>query len=106
MEELIQPLDLFPLWLIFIFTLAFLFLAPELGFRLGMLIQVRWPDRTESGRGQLSARGWPCWAYYWHMSPTLRLEFTMKGFSWLLQKLPLSNRATHFPQYQTSQPGI
>ncbi len=53
MEELIQPLDLFPLWLIFIFTILILFLAPELGFRLGKVIQEHWPDKFESGMGAI-----------------------------------------------------
>ena len=53
MEDLIQPLDIYPLWLIFIFTVIILFLAPEIGFRLGKVIQERWPDKFESSLGAM-----------------------------------------------------
>lgn len=46
-----QPLDLLPIWSVYLLTMAFLFLAAEAGFRLGKLIQKRWPDKAEAGVG-------------------------------------------------------
>jgi hypothetical protein len=46
-----QPLDLLPIWSVYLLTMAFLFLSAETGFRLGKLIQKRWPDQAEAGVG-------------------------------------------------------
>jgi hypothetical protein len=45
------PLDLFPIWSVYLFAVVFLFLAAEVGFRLGGIIQKRWPDQSEAGVG-------------------------------------------------------
>jgi len=44
-----QPLDLFPIWGIYLLTVAVLILASEGGYRLGFVVQKRWPDHSESG---------------------------------------------------------
>ncbi len=46
-----QPLDVLPLWSIYILTVIILFLAAEAGFRFGKLVQKRWPDQSEAGVG-------------------------------------------------------
>jgi hypothetical protein len=46
-----QPLDLLPIWSIYILTVVLLFLAAEAGFRLGKRVQKRWPDKAETGVG-------------------------------------------------------
>lgn len=46
-----QPLDVFPIWAIYILTVIVLFLAAEAGFRIGKLVQKRWPDQSEAGVG-------------------------------------------------------
>ncbi len=46
-----QPLDLLPIWSIYILTVMTLFLAAEAGFRLSILFQKRWPDKSEAGVG-------------------------------------------------------
>jgi hypothetical protein len=46
-----QPLDVLPIWSIYILTVILLFLAAEAGFRLGKLVQRRWPDKAEGGVG-------------------------------------------------------
>ena len=46
-----QSLDILPIWSIFILTIIVLFLADEAGFRLGKLIQKRWPDKAEASVG-------------------------------------------------------
>ena len=48
-----QPLDLLPLWALFILTALILFLAAEMGFYLGKFIQKRWPDKSESSVGTI-----------------------------------------------------
>lgn len=48
-----QPLDVLPIWSVYILTVVFLFLAAEAGFRLGKRVQKRWPDQSESGVGAL-----------------------------------------------------
>jgi hypothetical protein len=49
--DLSQPLDMLPIWSIYLLTVIFLFLAAEAGFRLGKFVQKRWPDQAESGVG-------------------------------------------------------
>ncbi len=46
-----QPLDVLPIWLIYLLTVIILFMAVEAGFRLGKHVQKRWPDRAEAGVG-------------------------------------------------------
>lgn len=46
-----QPLDLLPIWSVYILTVFVLFLAAEAGFRLGKHVQKRWPDQAEAGVG-------------------------------------------------------
>jgi len=46
-----QPLDVLPLWSIYILTVIILFLVAEAGFRFGKLVQKRWPDQSEAGVG-------------------------------------------------------
>ena len=46
-----QPLDLLPIWSIYILTVLTLFLAAEAGFRLSIPVQKRWPDKSEAGVG-------------------------------------------------------
>lgn len=46
-----QPLDMFPLWVDYIVTVLLLFLSLEAGFRLGKVMQKRWPDKSETGVG-------------------------------------------------------
>jgi hypothetical protein len=48
-----QPLDFLPLWVIYLLTVLVLLLAAEAGFRLGKLVQKRWPDRSEAGVGTM-----------------------------------------------------
>jgi len=48
-----QPLDLLPIWSIYILTVAFFFLAAEAGFQLGKHVQKRWPDKSEAGVGAM-----------------------------------------------------
>lgn len=49
----VQPLDLLPIWGVYLITVLVLLLAVEGGFRLGSLVQKRWPDRSESGVGTM-----------------------------------------------------
>ena len=46
-----QPLDVQPIWSVYILTVLVLFLAAEAGFRLGRLVQKRWPDQSEPSVG-------------------------------------------------------
>ena len=46
-----QPLDILPIWSVYIFTVIILFLAAEVGFQLGKYVQKRWPDQAEAGVG-------------------------------------------------------
>ena len=46
-----QPWDLLPLWSTYLLTFLILFLASEAGFRLGKIVQKRWPDQSESSVG-------------------------------------------------------
>lgn len=48
-----QPLDLLPIWAVFLLTVFILFLAAEAGFHLGKLFQKRWPDKSEAGVGAM-----------------------------------------------------
>ena len=48
-----QPLDVLPIWSIYFLTALALFLATEAGFRLGKLVQKRWPDQSEAGVGTI-----------------------------------------------------
>ena len=48
-----QPLDLLPIWAVYIFTVIVLFLAEEVGFRSGRLVQKRWPDGAEASVGTM-----------------------------------------------------
>jgi len=53
MEKMVttQPLDMLPIWAIYILTVVILFFAEEAGFRSGMLVQKRWPDQSEASVG-------------------------------------------------------
>ncbi len=46
-----QPLDILPIWSVYILTVFVLFLAVEAGFRLGKRVQKRWPDQADAGVG-------------------------------------------------------
>jgi hypothetical protein len=46
-----QPLDMLPMWSIYILTILTLFLSVEAGLHLGKLVQRRWPDKDEAGVG-------------------------------------------------------
>jgi hypothetical protein len=46
-----QPLDMLPIWSVYVLTVIILFLAAEAGFRLGKSVQKRWPDKAEAGVG-------------------------------------------------------
>ena len=46
-----QPLDLLPVWGVYLLTVAVLMLSIEGGYRLGKVFQKRWPDHSESGVG-------------------------------------------------------
>jgi hypothetical protein len=48
-----QPLDLLPIWSVYILTVVVLFLAAEIGFKLGKPVQKRWPDQSEAGVGAM-----------------------------------------------------
>lgn len=48
-----QPLDLLPIWGVYVFTVGVLLLSLEGGYRLGNFSQQRWPDRSESGVGTM-----------------------------------------------------
>ena len=48
-----QPLDLLPVWGVYIFTVGVLLLCLEGGYRLGNFVEVRWPDHSEAGVGTL-----------------------------------------------------
>jgi hypothetical protein len=52
-----QPLDLLPVWSIYILTILTLYLAAEAGFRLGKPVQERWPDESEAGVGVMVGAG-------------------------------------------------
>lgn len=46
-----NPVDSLPIWSVYLIVVIFLFLAAEVGFRLGGSIQKRWPDQAEAGVG-------------------------------------------------------
>jgi hypothetical protein len=46
-----QPIDNLPIWSVYLLAVVFLFLAAEIGFRLGGFVQKRWPDQAEAGVG-------------------------------------------------------
>ena len=48
-----QPLDLLPIWSVYILTVVVFFLAAEAGFKLGKPVQKRWPDQSEASVGAL-----------------------------------------------------
>jgi len=48
-----QPLDYLPLWGVYILTVTVLLLAIELGYRSGLVIQKRRPDKGEAGVGAM-----------------------------------------------------
>lgn len=48
-----QPLDLLPIWGVFIFTIVLLLLADQAGYQLGRHLRKRWPDRSESSVGAM-----------------------------------------------------
>ena len=48
-----QPLDYLPLWEVYLLTVALLLLAIELGYRSGLVIQKRRPDKAEAGVGAM-----------------------------------------------------
>ncbi len=47
----IQPLDMLPMWSIYILSVMILFLSVEAGLRVGKLVQRRRPDKDEAGVG-------------------------------------------------------
>ena len=49
----ITLIDVIPIWLVYLLTVAILFLAAEVGFRLGGFTQKRWPDQAEAGVGMV-----------------------------------------------------
>ncbi len=48
-----QPLDMLPIWAVYLLTVILLLLAAEAGFRLSQVVQKRWPDKAETGVGIL-----------------------------------------------------
>lgn len=48
-----QPLDMLPIWSVYLITALVLFLAAETGFRVGKFTQKRWPDGAEAGVGTM-----------------------------------------------------
>jgi hypothetical protein len=50
----LQPLDLIPLWALYILTVILLLIASEVGYRLGRVIQRHRPDRAEASVGALN----------------------------------------------------
>jgi len=48
-----QPMDMFPIWSVYFFTVIVLFLAAETGFRFGKVVQKRWPDEAVIGVGTM-----------------------------------------------------
>ncbi len=48
-----QPLDLLPIWGVFIFTIILLLLTDQAGYQLGRLLRNHWPDRSESSVGAM-----------------------------------------------------
>jgi len=48
-----QPLDVLPIWSIYILTALVLFVVAEAGFWLGKVVQKRWPDQSEPGVGAM-----------------------------------------------------
>ena len=46
-----QPLDMLPMWSIYILSIMTLFLSVEAGLRAGKFVQRRWPDKDEAGVG-------------------------------------------------------
>ncbi len=51
--QVYQPLDVLPIWGVYLFSLVLLSLSVEAGFRLGRWIEKRWPDRSETGVGTM-----------------------------------------------------
>jgi hypothetical protein len=47
----INPIDSLPIWSVYLIVVILLFLAAEVGFRLGGSIQKHWPDQAETGVG-------------------------------------------------------
>ena len=48
-----QPIDMLPIWSVYFLTVFVLYLAAESGFRIGKLVQKRWPDEAETGVGTM-----------------------------------------------------
>jgi hypothetical protein len=48
-----QPLDLLPIWSVYLLTVIIFFLAVEAGFMFSKPIQKRWPDKSEAGVGAM-----------------------------------------------------
>jgi len=50
-----HPLDLLPIWGLYLFTITLLFVCLEVGYRLGMLIHKRWSDQSKDSVGMMVA---------------------------------------------------
>ena len=65
-----QPIDNLPIWSVYLLAVIFLFLAAEIGFRLGGFVQKR---LAGPGRGRGRYSGWSstglCWVFCSHSSP-------------------------------------
>jgi hypothetical protein len=48
-----QYIDMLPIWSVYFVTVVILLIAAESGFRLGKLLQKRWPDGAEIGVGTM-----------------------------------------------------
>jgi hypothetical protein len=48
-----SPLDNLPIWGVYLLTGLVLYLSIEVGFRLGLFIEKRWPDHAEAGVGAI-----------------------------------------------------
>jgi hypothetical protein len=48
-----QPLDFLPLWGVYILTVVLLLISIEVGFRLGNILQRRYPDHSEASVGAI-----------------------------------------------------
>ncbi len=50
----LQPLDLIPMWALYLLTVVVLLIASEVGYHLGKVIQRYRPDRAEASVGALN----------------------------------------------------
>jgi hypothetical protein len=48
-----SPLDVLPIWGVYLLTMLVLYLSIEVGFRSGLHIEKRWPDHSEAGVGTI-----------------------------------------------------